>query len=90
MEATIHHSKLYSEGHHMPAGEVYAAVEAIIDVLDADGQTRWSDNRHGARARDRIRALFWVNRQRIEAELLLLGRALLPLSSLSRPELLWQ
>jgi hypothetical protein len=47
-------------------------------------------NRHGARARDRIRALSWVNRQRIEAELLLLGRALLPLSSLSRPELLWQ
>ena len=28
MEATIHHFKLYSEGHHVPAGEVYAAVEA--------------------------------------------------------------
>src|SRR4029453_5166973 len=25
MEATIHHFKLYSEGHHVPAGEVYAA-----------------------------------------------------------------
>jgi NADH:ubiquinone oxidoreductase subunit D len=24
MEATIHHFKLYSEGHHVPAGEVYA------------------------------------------------------------------
>jgi NADH-quinone oxidoreductase subunit D len=28
MEATIQHFKLYSEGFHVPAGEVYAAVEA--------------------------------------------------------------
>jgi NADH-quinone oxidoreductase subunit D len=28
MEATIEHFKLYSEGHRVPAGEVYAAVEA--------------------------------------------------------------
>ncbi|ADO43377.1 NADH-quinone oxidoreductase subunit D [Ketogulonicigenium vulgare] len=28
MEALIHHFKLYSEGFHLPAGEVYAAVEA--------------------------------------------------------------
>ena len=28
MEAIIHHFKLYSEGHRVPAGEVYAAVEA--------------------------------------------------------------
>ncbi|TIP24586.1 MAG: NADH-quinone oxidoreductase subunit D [Mesorhizobium sp.] len=28
MEATIHHFKLYTEGHHVPQGEVYAAVEA--------------------------------------------------------------
>ncbi|WP_159591902.1 NADH-quinone oxidoreductase subunit D [Chelativorans xinjiangense] len=28
MEATIAHFKLYSEGHRVPAGEVYAAVEA--------------------------------------------------------------
>ena len=28
MEATIHHFKIYTEGHHVPAGEVYAAVEA--------------------------------------------------------------
>jgi NADH-quinone oxidoreductase subunit D len=27
MEATIHHFKLYSEGHRVPEGEVYAAVE---------------------------------------------------------------
>ena len=28
MEAIIEHFKLYTEGHHVPAGEVYAAVEA--------------------------------------------------------------
>ncbi|TIP47252.1 MAG: NADH-quinone oxidoreductase subunit D, partial [Mesorhizobium sp.] len=28
MEATIHHFKLYTEGHRVPRGEVYAAVEA--------------------------------------------------------------
>ncbi|MBZ9821822.1 NADH-quinone oxidoreductase subunit D [Mesorhizobium sp. CA4] len=28
MEATIHHFKLYTEGHRVPPGEVYAAVEA--------------------------------------------------------------
>ena len=28
MEALIHHFKLYTEGYHVPAGEIYAAVEA--------------------------------------------------------------
>src|SRR6266699_2553246 len=28
MEALIHHFKLFTEGYHLPAGEVYAAVEA--------------------------------------------------------------
>jgi NADH-quinone oxidoreductase subunit D len=28
MEATIHHFKIYTEGIHVPPGEVYAAVEA--------------------------------------------------------------
>jgi NADH-quinone oxidoreductase subunit D len=28
MEALIHHFKLYTEGYRVPAGEVYAAVEA--------------------------------------------------------------
>src|SRR5216683_1750473 len=44
MEATIHHFKLYSEGHHVPAGEVYAAVEAPKGefgvYLIADGTNR--------------------------------------------------
>ena len=28
MEALIHHFKLYTEGVHVPAGEVYAAIES--------------------------------------------------------------
>ena len=28
MEALIHHFKLYTEGYHVPAGEVYAATES--------------------------------------------------------------
>jgi NADH-quinone oxidoreductase subunit D len=28
MEGLIHHFKLYTEGFHVPAGDVYAAVEA--------------------------------------------------------------
>src|SRR3546814_20593858 len=28
MEALIHHFKLYTEGYHVPEGEIYAAVEA--------------------------------------------------------------
>jgi len=40
MEATIHHFKLYSEGHHVPAGEVYAAVEAPKGEFGVDGTNR--------------------------------------------------
>ncbi|WP_366656243.1 NADH-quinone oxidoreductase subunit D [Fodinicurvata sp. EGI_FJ10296] len=44
MEALIHHFKLYTEGYHVPAGEVYAAVEAPKGefgvFLVADGTNR--------------------------------------------------
>jgi NADH-quinone oxidoreductase subunit D len=44
MEATIQHFKLYSEGHRVPKGEVYAAVEAPKGefgvYLVADGTNR--------------------------------------------------
>ena len=44
MEALIHHFKLYTEGYHVPAGEVYAAVEAPKGefgvFLVADGSNR--------------------------------------------------
>ena len=44
MEALIHHFKLYTEGYHVPAGEVYAAVEApkgeFAVYLVADGTNK--------------------------------------------------
>ncbi len=44
MEALIHHFKLYTEGVHVPAGEVYAAVESgkgeFAVYLVADGTNR--------------------------------------------------
>ena len=44
MEALIHHFKLYTEGYHVPAGEIYAAVEAPKGefgvYLIADGSNR--------------------------------------------------
>ena len=44
MEALIHHFKLYSEGFHVPQGEIYAAVEAPKGefgvYLVADGSNR--------------------------------------------------
>ncbi|MGE4314044.1 MAG: NADH-quinone oxidoreductase subunit D [Pseudobdellovibrionaceae bacterium] len=44
MEALIHHFKLYTEGYHVPAGEVYQAVEApkgeFAVYLVADGTNR--------------------------------------------------
>ncbi len=44
MEALIHHFKLYTEGFHVPAGEIYAAVEApkgeFAVYLIADGSNR--------------------------------------------------
>ena len=44
MEALIHHFKLYTEGFHVPAGEIYAAVEAPKGefgvYLKADGTNK--------------------------------------------------
>jgi NADH-quinone oxidoreductase subunit D len=44
MESLIHHFKLYTEGFHVPAGEVYAAVEApkgeFSVYLVADGSNK--------------------------------------------------
>jgi NADH-quinone oxidoreductase subunit D len=44
MEALIHHFKLYTEGFHVPEGEVYAAVEAPKGefgvYLKADGSNK--------------------------------------------------
>ena len=41
MEALIHHFKLYTEGYHVPAGEVYAAVEAPKGRVRRLSRRRW-------------------------------------------------
>src|SRR5260370_22242853 len=52
MEAMIEHFKLYTEGHRVPAGEVYAAVEAPKGecgvYLVSDGTNRPSKRHHRA------------------------------------------
>ena len=56
MEALIHHFKLYTEGYHVPAGEVYAAVEApkgefgVYLVSTAQQAVQMQDPRAGLRA----------------------------------------
>ena len=40
MEALIHHFKLYTEGFHVPAGEVYACVEAPKGEFGVSGRRR--------------------------------------------------
>lgn len=44
MEAVIHHFKLYTDGPHVPAGEVYSAVESprgeLGVYLASDGRGR--------------------------------------------------
>jgi hypothetical protein len=53
MEALIHHFKLYTEGVHVPAGEVYAAVEApkgefgVFLVADGTNKPYVQDPRAG-------------------------------------------
>ena len=41
MESLIHHFKLYTEGYHVPAGEVYAAVEAPKGEFGVYLDRRW-------------------------------------------------
>ena len=53
MESLIHHFKLYTEGFHVPAGEVYAAVEAPqgrVRRLHGVGRVQQALPRQAARA----------------------------------------
>ena len=65
MEALIHHFKLYTEGFHVPEGEVYAAVESprgeIGCYLVSDGSAK--------PYRCHIRAPSFVNLQSLPAML---------------------
>jgi NADH-quinone oxidoreductase subunit D len=72
MEALIHHFKLYTEGFHVPAGEVYAAVEAPKGefgvFLVADGTNKPYRCKIRAPGFLHLQAMDWMNRGHMIAD----------------------
>jgi NADH-quinone oxidoreductase subunit D len=72
MEALIHHFKLYTEGFHVPAGEVYACVEAPKGefgvYLVADGTNRPYRCKIRAPGFPHLEAMDWMNRGHLLAD----------------------
>ncbi|MGH7022408.1 MAG: NADH-quinone oxidoreductase subunit D [Caulobacteraceae bacterium] len=72
MEALIHHFKLYSEGYHVPAGEVYQAVEAPKGefgvYLVADGTNKPYRCKIRAPSFPHLAAMDWMNRGHMLAD----------------------
>jgi NADH-quinone oxidoreductase subunit D len=72
MEALIHHFKLYSEGYHVPAGEVYAAVEAPKGefgvYLVADGTNKPYRCKIRPPGFPHLAAMDWMNRGHMLAD----------------------
>jgi NADH-quinone oxidoreductase subunit D len=72
MEALIHHFKLYTEGFHVPAGEVYAAVEAPKGefgvYLVADGTNKPYRCHIRAPGFAHLQAMDWMNRGHLLAD----------------------
>ncbi len=72
MEALIHHFKLFSEGYHVPAGEVYAAVEAPKGefgvYLVADGTNKPYRCKIRAPGFPHLAAMDWMNRGHMLAD----------------------
>ena len=72
MEALIHHFKLFTEGFHMPAGEVYAAVEAPKGefgvYLVADGTNKPYRCKIRAPGFPHLAAMDWMNRGHMLAD----------------------
>jgi NADH-quinone oxidoreductase subunit D len=72
MEALIHHFKLYTEGFHVPAGEVYAAVEAPKGefgvYLVADGTNKPYRCHIRAPGFPHLAAMDWMNRGHMLAD----------------------
>jgi len=66
MEALIHHFKLYTEGFHVPAGEVYAAVEAPKGefgvYLKSDGSNKPYRAKIRAPGYLHLQSLDWMSR----------------------------
>jgi NADH-quinone oxidoreductase subunit D len=72
MEALIHHFKLYTEGFHVPAGEVYAHVEAPKGefgvYLVADGTNKPYRCKIRAPGFPHLQAMDWMNRGHMIAD----------------------
>jgi NADH-quinone oxidoreductase subunit D len=72
MEALIHHFKLFSEGFHVPEGEVYAAVEAPKGefgvYLVADGTNKPYRCKIRAPGFPHLAAMDWMNRGHMLAD----------------------
>jgi carbonic anhydrase/acetyltransferase-like protein (isoleucine patch superfamily) len=72
MEALIHHFKLYTEGFHVPAGEVYACVEAPKGefgvYLVADGTNKPYRCKIRAPGFPHLQAMDWMNRGHMLAD----------------------
>ncbi|MEM8937679.1 MAG: NADH-quinone oxidoreductase subunit D [Pseudomonadota bacterium] len=72
MEALIHHFKLYTEGFHVPAGEVYAAVEAPKGefgvYLGSDGSNKPYRCKIRAPGFPHLQAMDWMNRGHMLAD----------------------
>src|ERR1700716_545071 len=72
MESLIHHFKLYTEGYHVPAGEVYAAVEAPKGefgvYLVADGSNKPYKCKIRAPGFAHLAAMDWMNRGHMLAD----------------------
>jgi NADH-quinone oxidoreductase subunit D len=72
MEALIHHFKLFSEGFHVPAGEVYCAVEApkgeFAVYLVSDGTNKPYRCKIRAPSFPHLAAMDWMNRGHMLAD----------------------
>jgi NADH-quinone oxidoreductase subunit D len=72
MEALIHHFKLYTEGFHVPEGEVYACLEAPKGefgvYLVADGTNRPYRAKIRAPGFPHLQAMDWMNRGHMLAD----------------------
>ncbi|MEO1014474.1 MAG: NADH-quinone oxidoreductase subunit D [Pseudomonadota bacterium] len=73
MEALIHHFKLYTEGFHVPEGEVYAAVEAPKGefgvYLVSDGTNKPYRCKIRAPGYAHLQAMDWMNRGHMLADI---------------------
>jgi NADH-quinone oxidoreductase subunit D len=73
MEALIHHFKLYTEGYHVPAGEVYAAVEAPKGefgvYLVSDGTNKAYRCKIRAPSYSHLQAMDWMCRGHMVADI---------------------